>query len=268
MRRFTKVVLGVGAGLALAMAGTLTPASARAATQAQSNNWSGYDLGALQAGVTTFHSISATWTVPKATPHGTSTAEQDSAQWIGIGGGCIDSNCLATDSTLIQAGTSSDANVAPGNGDPYYMWWETIPGPSVEAFPVSPGDSVTVTISETAPEAWNIVMKDNTTGSSANGLANTVTPYPSDYSTAEWILETPVTASTSGAGLATMPDLSATAFDLATANGKPANLNSGVAMQLVDSNNNVVATPSGLDPDNDGFNVCVYSTTCSAPTSS
>src|SRR5579862_7609280 len=61
----------------------------------QSTNWSGYNIGADYPQVstgTTFTSISGQWTVPTATQH-TSGQAEDSATWIGIGGGCIDDNC-------------------------------------------------------------------------------------------------------------------------------------------------------------------------------
>ena len=48
-----------------------------------------------------------TWTVPTATQHTAGQAEA-SSDWIGIGGGCIDAGCTASDSTLIQTGTEQD----------------------------------------------------------------------------------------------------------------------------------------------------------------
>jgi hypothetical protein len=72
----------------------------------QSNNWSGYNQGLLEKGKT-FTSISGTWTVPTASPHKAKEAEY-SASWVGIGGGCLNTACAVTDSTLIQAGTEQD----------------------------------------------------------------------------------------------------------------------------------------------------------------
>ncbi len=71
-----------------------------------------------------FHSIAATWVVPTATPHRPGEAEYSSS-WIGIGGGCLDTSCMLTNATLIQAGIGHDIDAA-GNAD-YYAWWETIP---------------------------------------------------------------------------------------------------------------------------------------------
>src|SRR5207237_3773613 len=81
----------------------------------QSFNWAGYVQGALEKN-TTFHSISAAWIVPTATPHRSGEAEYSSS-WIGIGGGCVDAACSITDDTLIQAGIGHD-NEAAGEPDP------------------------------------------------------------------------------------------------------------------------------------------------------
>src|SRR5947209_11957524 len=66
----------------------------------QSNNWFGYNQGALEQGGKLFNSIAGNWTVPRASQHTKCQAEYSST-WIGIGGGCVDSGCLVTDPTLI-----------------------------------------------------------------------------------------------------------------------------------------------------------------------
>ena len=53
-----------------------------------SSNWFGYNQGALEQGGTLFNSISGDWTVPTVTQHG---QDENSSDWIGIGGGCVDS---------------------------------------------------------------------------------------------------------------------------------------------------------------------------------
>ena len=93
----------------------------------QSNNWSGYNQGALTKGGL-FSAITGTWTVPTATQHKSGEAES-SASWIGIGGGCLESTCTATDNTLIQTGTEQD--VAAGGAASYSTWYELIPAPSI-----------------------------------------------------------------------------------------------------------------------------------------
>jgi hypothetical protein len=70
------------------------------------------------------------------------------------------------------------------------------------------------------------------------------------------------------AGFAALPNLTSPVFDLATVNGQPANLNTSEEIQLIDSNNRVIGTPSAPDPDTDGFNACTWATSCSAPSGS
>src|ERR1700722_19557233 len=69
-----------------------------------SSNWFGYQQGAVEQGGKLFNSITGNWTVPAATQHTAAQAE-DSADWIGIGGGCVDASCDVGDETLIQTGT-------------------------------------------------------------------------------------------------------------------------------------------------------------------
>jgi hypothetical protein len=231
----------------------------------QSQNWSGYNQGSIEQGGSSpklFSSIGGSWKVPTATQHTRGQAEY-SSDWIGIGGGCIDSGCLATDSTLIQTGTEQDVDVSGAAS--YSAWWEIIPGPSltITSMTIHPGDAMTAKIAATAPGVWTISISDTTDGQSFN----TTVPYSSTEATAEWIQETPLIIGTN-AGFAALPTLSTPAFDLATTNGAPANLKSSEEMNLVDSNGTVFGAPSAPDPDADGFNVCTWASTCAAPGSS
>ena len=227
----------------------------------QSNNWSGYNQGYLEKS-TTFHSISAQWTVPTATQH-TKGAAENSATWIGIGGGCLDTACTLSDNTLVQAGTEQD--VAADGSASYSAWWEIVPVPSITAsMTVHPGDLISCSIAESLPEVWTITLNDVTDG---QGFTQTV-PYASSYLTAEWILETPVVVNTSGAsGIAALPNLTTTHFSLATVNGHAAGLNAAEGLQLVDSSGAPLATPSAPNPAANGFNDCAHASSCPAPTS-
>jgi hypothetical protein len=231
----------------------------------QSNNWSGYNQGSLEQGGTPpklFTSVGGDWTVPTVTQH---TAGQDeySSDWIGIGGGCVDSNCTITDNTLIQTGTEQD--VSSSGAASYSAWWEIIPGPSltITNMTIHPGDRMTASIKAITPGLWTISISDTTDGQSYS----TTVPYSSTEDTAEWIQETPLILGTN-AGFAALPNLTSPVFDLATTNGAPANLKSSEEMDLVDSNGNVIGAPSAPDPDADGFNACTWSGTCTAPSSS
>ena len=137
----------------LALAPVMLAPSAGAAVQAashrplvsvganKSNNWSGYNQGALEQGGKTFHSVSGSWTVPTAKAHKANENEY-SATWIGIGGGCVDAGCMTTDATLIQDGTGQDVD-SSGHAS-YYAWWELIPAPSVNLSGCTPDASCTV----------------------------------------------------------------------------------------------------------------------------
>jgi hypothetical protein len=230
----------------------------------QSSNWFGYNQGTLEQGSKLFNSIGGNWTVPTASQH-TSGQAEDSSDWIGIGGGCVDSGCSAGDETLIQTGTEQD--VASNGSTSYSAWWEVIPGPSltISNMNVSPGDQMHASIAEVVADSnlWKITIQDLT----KNESYTTTVPYSSTHDTAEWIEETPLEIGTN-AGFAALPNLTSPNFDLATTNGQPANLQPSEEMQLVDSNGKVIGAPSAPDPDSDGFNACTWASTCSAPGSS
>jgi Peptidase A4 family len=222
-----------------------------------SNNWSGYNQGILSTDKT-YTSISADWVVPTATQHTAGQAE-DSATWIGIGGGCLDTSCDATDETLIQAGT--DQNVAADGTASYSAWWELVPVPSVNSsVTVNPGDLINCSISEIVPGLWSISLSDETDGQS---FSETL-PYTSTLDTAEWIEETPLEIGTD-AGLASLPNLSTVSFTNASVNGANAGLTSDEGVVLTDSNGNPIATPSAPSSAGSAFNDCAWATTCAAP---
>ncbi len=222
----------------------------------QSSNWSGYNKGVLDTDTLT-SSISAQWVVPTATQHTAGEAE-DSATWIGIGGGCLQSSCSVTDDTLIQAGTEQD--VSSSGQASYDAWYEIIPVPEIAStIAVNPGDVIDCSISQVVPGVWTISLNDTTDG---QGFSQTV-PYPSDESTAEWIEETPTEIGTSGTGLAALPNLTTVKFTQATVNGASAALVPDEALQLIDSAGNPIATPSAPIGGN-GFNDCAWATSCAA----
>jgi len=257
--------------IACVLAAATFASSASAATSAhgdfihainanQSSNWYGYNQGYLEQGhKQLFHQISGNWTVPTATTH-TSGQDEFSSTWIGIGGGCVDANCLVGDATLIQTGTEQDVS---GSGQQSYSaWWEVIPGPSltISNFRVSPGDQMHADIAQivTMSNAWKITLQDVTKGET---FTKTV-PYSSSRLTAEWIQETPLVFGTNGAGLAALPNLTTNTFSGATANGANAGLKASEEMQLVDSNNRVIALPSAPNSTANGFSLCTWATSC------
>jgi hypothetical protein len=228
----------------------------------QSSNWSGYNIGADYPQVTTgtlFTSISGQWIVPTATQH-TSGQAEDSATWVGIGGGCVDDNCDATDSTLIQAGTEQDVNK---KGKAHYdAWWEIIPETETEvSLPVSAGNKIEVSISQTSTAGdWSIVIKNLST----HQQFTTTQAYSSSEDTVEWIEETPLEIGGTGTGIAAMPNLSTVHFVHSTYNGANSAFQSIDEMQL-DNNSMIEATPSAPGPKLNSFNDCTWASSCAAP---
>ena len=261
----------------LALAGTATAARSGAGDEVihivhvaggqlntnTSDNWSGYNIGAdypqVAAG-TTFTNITGEWTVPTARQDTAGQAE-DSASWIGIGGGCVTDNCDVTDSTLIQAGTEQDVS-STGQAS-YDAWWEIIPEPETEvSLPVSAGNKIYVSIDEaTTPGIWSITIDNLSTGESFS----TTTPYSSSMDTAEWIEETPLEIGAGSTGLAAMPKLGTVHFTDATLNAANPGFQTADEIQLVTSSGQVLATPSAPSAAQNSFNDCVWSTTCAAP---
>jgi hypothetical protein len=226
----------------------------------QSSNWFGYSQGALEQGNKLFNSTSGSWTVPTATQHTAGQAEA-SSDWIGIGGGCVDTGCSVTDSTLIQTGTEQDVDAT---GAPTYdAWYELVPVPSltITSMTVAPGDHMHASIAEVVADSnlWTITIQDLTRGESYS----TTVPYTSTHATAEWIQETPLEIGTN-AGFAALPNLTNPNFDLGTTNGAPVKLSTSEEMDLTDSSGAVIGAPSAPDSDLDGFGACAWATTCSA----
>jgi hypothetical protein len=227
----------------------------------QSSNWFGYNQGTLEQGTKQFSAITGDWTVPTVTQHNAGQAE-NSSDWIGIGGGCVDAACTVGDSTLIQTGTEQDVD-ASGHAS-YSAWWELVPAPSLEItnMTVAPGDHMHASIAElvAGSNVWTIVIQDVT----RNESFSQITSYGSSHLTAEWIEETPLLIGTD-AGFAALPNLTSPVFSGATTNGQPANLQASEEIQLIDSSGNVIGTPSAPNLARNGFNACTWATSCAAP---
>jgi hypothetical protein len=119
MRVSIALLAALAVALALSASAGATPGASahgqllqvRANTN-QSSNWFGYNIGSVERGGTLFNSITGAWTVPTVSQHTNGQAE-DSSDWIGIGGGCVDSGCTVGDETLIQTGTEQDVSATP-----------------------------------------------------------------------------------------------------------------------------------------------------------
>jgi hypothetical protein len=230
-----------------------------ALNRSQSSNWAGYNQGLLEKNVL-FTSVSGDWVVPTATLHsGAPAGDQYSATWLGIGGGCVDADCLVTDSTLVQAGTSQD--VSESGRAEYSAWWEIIPGPSIDAnLTVRAGDLIHGEVTEVVPGTWKLSLANRTTGQS---FSITV-PYSSTHATVEWIEETPIVVSSNGGvQIGPMPDLTTVGFSSLRVNGQPAGIVDAEAIELVDTDGSPIATPSAPLSGGTAFHVCTYRSSCS-----
>jgi hypothetical protein len=254
---------GIAAGTASAAPLTahgqlLKPLPGVTANANDSSNWFGYSQGSVEQGEKLFNSIGGSWIVPTASQHTSGQAEA-SSDWIGIGGGCVDSGCTVTDSTLIQTGTEQD--VSATGAPSYSAWYELVPAPSltITSMTVQPGDQMHASISQVANDAdvFDITIQDVT----RNESYSTTVPYPSTMDTAEWIEETPLEIGTD-AGFAALPNLTNPAFSSGTVNGAAVKLSASEEMDLTDSNGDVIGAPSAPNSAGSGFDACAWAASC------
>ena len=144
-------------------------------------NWGGYVVESNAPNITT---INSSWIVQNAMPSAGGTY---SAQWIGIGG--------ATDTTLIQTGTSSYYTNGKAG---YNAWYEMIPAsetslPSKDV--VEPNDVIhaSVMLANSIGDLWNISISDKTQAWTYNTqvIYNSLNGGPSSLRSAEVIEERP-----------------------------------------------------------------------------
>ncbi len=220
---------------------------------ADSLNWSGYAVTPTGGGIT---AVSSTFTVPSAglVPPGFA------ATWTGIGG--------YNTSDLIQAGTAEQS--APNNplvGPQYYAWYEILPASETQLTgctgdpncTVTPGDNITVKISQVSGNAWSVSMTDAGHWSWSQDI-----DYSSSKSSGEWILEAPtLVAQTLLAPVGTVRFGPTSTY---TAGGVTHTIAQGDPTQIFLSPGVVnEATPSALAADGQSFNDCAYAQSCAAP---
>lgn len=143
--------------------------------QEQSSNWSGY---AATGGTGAFNSVSASWTQPSA--NCTDGGNEYAAFWVGLDG--FNSNSVE------QTGTDSDCS---GGSPTYYGWYEMFPAaPVYYTDPVSPGDSMSASVSDDGSGDYTLVLTDNSQGwtetrnisqpGNSDSSAEVITEAPSD----------------------------------------------------------------------------------------
>jgi hypothetical protein len=190
-----------------------------------SNNWSGY---AAQG--STYTSVSSSWTEPSVSCNTNGIV----AFWIGLDGW--------GSSTVEQDGTGVDCS----SGSPqHFAWWETYPANAIQEYsdPVSPGDSMTSTVTDEGNGTYEMDLTDNTQGWTEN---NPVSASGQDAS-AEIIAE----AVTSGSSVTQLPDFGSVSFSGSQIDGATMESAGAQAIDMTDSSGNVIASTGASDGQGD-----------------
>jgi Peptidase A4 family len=205
------------------------------AGRGQSRNWSGYAAAGGE-----FTGVTGTWTVPQT--EASASTFGSSAAWVGIGG--------VRSRDLIQAGTSTTVS---GIGRVQYQAWvETLPGPPhTVPLAVKPGDAITTSIVEQAPNEWLITIKNDTTGKSYSGVEQ----YRSTHSSAEWVQEAP----SAGRRVLPLDNFGTVGFSGGSTikNGQTVTIGQSSAepITMINARGQALATPSSLSADGASFSV-------------
>ncbi len=237
--------LTLGQNTALAQTAQATAPNSGAGANS-SYNWAGY-----VATGGSFTSVTGSWVIPQIPATSGLTGD---ATWIGIGG--------VTSTELIQTGTQALTNTN-GSAVSYEAWYEALPGYSQPiSITVNPGDLITASVTEQAQNQWAITLRDNTNGQNFQ----TVIPYNSSMSSAEWIEEMP--SQQSGAFIP-LDNFGTMQFSAGTTvkNGQTLTIAQAGAqpMTMVNSSQQALATPSALGSDGASFSVSRGSTAATSP---
>jgi hypothetical protein len=205
------------------------------ANNPESRNWAGY---AATAG--SYTAVSGTWTVPEFAPD--SPVGSD-ATWVGIGG--------VRGKDLVQAGTQE--TVSSRGRTEYQAWVETLPQPSrTVPLPIRAGDSISVSIEQSANEQWQITFTNNTSGKPYQVTVQ----YKSSLSSAEWVVEAP---SARRGRLLPLDTFGAITFSRASAvkDGRTVTVAEagGHPITMIGRVGEALASPSGLGQDGGSFSV-------------
>jgi hypothetical protein len=193
-------------------------------TTVQSASWAGYYLsGAAGA----YSSVSASFTVPTAKC--TSTGSQYAAFWVGLDG--------VTSASVEQTGIEADCISDTAS---YFGWYELYPAPPVDfSNAISPGDSMSASVTFTGTTTYTLVLKDNTAG-----WSHTVTKSESGLarSSAEVVTSGPDNGGTG----ATLTDFGKITYSDCAVNGTSMGTQSPTAVEMVDAAGHVMVSPSAM----------------------
>jgi Peptidase A4 family len=142
-------------------------------------NWSGYAVN-----ITGVTSVTGTFTIPIVSgPCRVSGLPTDVSFWVGIDG--------YSSGTVEQTGVSGDCNKS--GAVTYYAWWEMYPRSSttIKSMTVSPGDSITATVTYNGRGSFTISIADSSNGQSFAITAHAPAGGPgvAQRSSAEWVVE-------------------------------------------------------------------------------
>jgi len=218
----------------VAIPGPATSAQTRA-DNPESRNWAGY---AATAGKYT--AVSGTWTVPEFAPDSPIGAD---ATWVGIGG--VHGN------DLVQAGTQE--TVADHGRTQYQAWVEMLPQSSQPVpLPIGAGDSISISIEQSAKDQWRIVFVNNTRGQAYEMSVH----YESSLSSAEWVVEAP---SARRGRILPLDTFGTITFSQATAvkDGQTVTVAQagGHPITMIGRSGRALASPTGLGEDGGSFSV-------------
>jgi hypothetical protein len=224
-----------GPGATAPTAPNVPPPQRVPAGRGQSRNWSGYAAAGGE-----YTAVTGSWVVPQTET--TAASFGSSAAWIGVGG--------VRSRDLIQAGTST--TVSGAGRVQYQAWVEMLPAPPrTVPLAVKPGDAITISIAEQAPDEWLITIKNDTTGKVYSGVEQ----YTSTHSSAEWVQEAP----SSGRRVLPLDNFGTVGFTGGSAvkDGQTVSIAQSGAepITMIDSTGQPLATPSSLAADGASFSV-------------
>lgn len=218
-----------------------------AVSKVESTNWSGYAQSTKVTGK--FRAVKDFWKVPKVST--SKSGNQFSADWVGIGG--------FSDQTLVQDGTEADHV----NGHTQYdAWTEILPAAEkvIPGLKIHPGDRMEGLVEETKSGVWEMRVFDLTTHKSGGRTVK----YNSKGLSVETIHERPLV----NGSLANLSKTNNVTFDPGSYSsakpGKPSwkklwrPASSSTVNEIFMVNNGgtaIIASPSAVDSDGDGFTV-------------
>jgi hypothetical protein len=211
-----------------------------------SANWSGYAVRSKQHAIS---GVSGTFVVPSITKRRFGIA----ATWAGVGG--------FKTKDLVQAGTVEESQF----GRRYFAWYELLPAGLVHLHGchgdphcnVSPGDHISVSISNVSGNSWKIAV-----GNAGHWSWTRQFAYTSSRSSADWILEAP----SNGVETYPLAHVGTVSFGPTskyTASGASHTIAQGHPVRIILRGGQ--ATPSALGSDRQSFDDCSYQTSCPRP---